>query len=117
MNGACIRMLLARIPGMNFIGALLGAMLGAGILGVTVEFLTYRRQRNVPRVIVTASALGVSVVLSNAARVLMESETYPVPKLFETRYFEASSAVINSISRPLPPSTQTIWCITGRDIG
>lgn len=63
MWGACFALLFARMH-IPFIPALLLTMICTGLLSVTIEFLCYRRLRNVPRVIVTASALGASIVLS-----------------------------------------------------
>ncbi len=79
MWGACFGLLLSRIPGLPFPVILILTMLLAGMLGVLVEYFAYRRLRNVPRVVVTASALGVSIVLSNLARVVVGSETYSLP--------------------------------------
>ena len=77
--------------------ALILTMICTGLLGVILEFLAYRRLRNVPRVVVTASALGASIVLSNLALVLVGAETYSVPPFFETQYFNIGNLVINSL--------------------
>lgn len=98
MWGACIGLLLARLGTLPFPVALVLTMVCTGLIGVSVEFLAYRRLRNVPRVVVTASALGVSIVLSNLARVVVGSETYSVPKFFETQYFQVGdNLVLNSM--------------------
>lgn len=96
MWGACFALIFARLD-IPFPIALLLTMICVGLLGVTVEFLAYRRLRNVPRVVVTASALGTSIVLSNAARVIIGGDTYAVPSFFTTKYFEIGSVVVNSM--------------------
>jgi branched-chain amino acid transport system permease protein len=98
MWGACIGMLFAHIPGMSFPVALIATMICSGLMGVIVEFLAYRRLRKVSRVVVTASALGMSIVLSNLALVLIGSETYSVPKLFKNVIYNiGNKIVINSM--------------------
>lgn len=97
MWGACFALIFARIGNIPFALALILTMICTGLLGVTVEFLAYRRLRNVPRVVVTASALGASIVLSNLARVIVGAETYAVPTFFETKYYNFGSVVINSM--------------------
>jgi branched-chain amino acid transport system permease protein len=48
----------------------LGAMLGAGVLGVTIERFAYRRLRNAPRIAPLITALGVSFFLQSTALLL-----------------------------------------------
>lgn len=97
MWGACFGLIFARMGNIPFLAALVLTMVCTGLLGVTVEFLAYRRLRNVPRVVVTASALGASIVLSNLARVIVGAETYSVPAFFETKYFTVGGLVLNSL--------------------
>jgi branched-chain amino acid transport system permease protein len=54
----------------------LGAMLGAGALGVVVERFAYRPLRNAPRIAPLISALGVSFFLANSALLLTHGERY-----------------------------------------
>lgn len=96
MWGACFALIFARL-GIPFVPALLLTMVCTGLLGVTVEFLAYRKLRKVPRVVVTASALGASIVLSNLARVLIGAETYPIPAFFTPTYFEVGNVVLSSL--------------------
>ena len=97
MLGACFGLIFARMGSIPFPVALILTMICTGLLGVILEFLAYRRLRNVPRVVVTASALGASIVLSNLALVLVGAETYSVPPFFETQYFNIGNLVINSL--------------------
>ena len=70
----------------------LGAMLGAGALGVAIERFAYRPLRDAPRIAPLISALGVSFLLQNSALLLLGADfrTYnsfqlgsPNPELFE----------------------------------
>lgn len=54
----------------------LGAMLGAGVLGVAVERFAYRPLRNAPRIAPLISALGVSFFLENSVLLLTGGNRY-----------------------------------------
>ena len=43
----------------------LGAMIGCGLLGFTIEFLCYRPLRHRPRLVSLITAIGVSLLLEN----------------------------------------------------
>ena len=122
MWGACFALIFARIGNIPFIAALFLTMLCTGTVGVALEFLAYRRLRNVPRVVVTASALGASIVLSNLARVLVGAETYAVPAFFETKYYNIGNVVINSMQFALLGCSLALmlilnWFITSTKYG
>lgn len=122
MWGACFALIFARIGNIPFIAALFLTMLCTGTVGVALEFLAYRRLRNVPRVVVTASALGASIVLSNLARVLVGAETYAVPAFFETKYYSIGNVVINSMQFALLGCSLALmlvlnWFITSTKYG
>jgi branched-chain amino acid transport system permease protein len=98
MWGAFFGLLLARISGMNFFIMLLLTLILSGVLGVLVERIAYKPLRNAPRLVVTTSALGMSIVLSNLARLVIGSETYAVPKIMTFRNIAiGENAVINTI--------------------
>jgi len=94
MWGAFFGLLLARLLGESFILVLILTMLCTGILGIVVERIAYRPLRKAPRLAVTASALGMSIVLSNLARLLIGSETYSLPKLWRIQEFNLGSHVV-----------------------
>lgn len=97
MWGAFIGLFLANFIGGNFLLVLLLTMILTGILGVLVERIAYKPLRKAPRLVVTTSALGMSIILSNLARLLIGSETYPMPKILAVRQIHLGSfAVINS---------------------
>ena len=62
---------------------LLAAMLGAGLLGVTIERFAYRPLRNAPRIAPLISAIGVSFFLQASALLLFSAQfrTYNTPQL------------------------------------
>ncbi|KLU62712.1 high-affinity branched-chain amino acid transport system permease protein LivH [Peptococcaceae bacterium CEB3] len=98
MWGAFFAMFLARFLGGQFLPVLILTMILTGILGVLVERVAYKPLRRAPRLVVTTSALGMSIVLSNLARLLIGSATYPMPKVLAVHDFKlGSSAVINNI--------------------
>jgi branched-chain amino acid transport system permease protein len=53
---------------------LLAAMLGCGILGVTIEQFAYRPLRNAPRIAPLISALGVSILIQNAVQLTLTAQ-------------------------------------------
>lgn len=98
MWGAFFAMFLAHFLGGQFLPVLILTMILTGILGVLVERVAYKPLRRAPRLVVTTSALGMSIVLSNLARLLIGSATYPMPKVLAVHDFKLGpSAVINNI--------------------
>ncbi len=98
MWGAFLGLLMARFIGGHFVFVLVVTMVLTGFLGVAVERVAYRPLRRAPRLVVTTSALGMSIVLSNLARLLIGSETYPIPKILAVRNIHLGpAAVVNTI--------------------
>ncbi|MHB9094381.1 MAG: branched-chain amino acid ABC transporter permease [Eubacteriales bacterium] len=99
MWGAFSGMFVAGMLGKgNFLLVLLLTMIITGVLGVVVERLAYRPLRNAPRLVVTTSAIGMSIVLSNLARLLIGSETFAMPHILKIQeYAIGKNAVINSL--------------------
>lgn len=99
MWGAFIGMFVASsMLGANFIAVLIVTMLITGLLGVVIERFAYKPLRSAPRLVVTTSAIGMSIVLSNLARLLIGSQTFPMPKILKiTTYRVGEMAVINSL--------------------
>ena len=96
MWGAFFGLLTAHFVGPNFIVVLPLTMLLSGVLGVIIERVAYRPLRHAPRLVVTTSAIGVSLILSNLARLLIGSETYPIPKLLAVKEFHLGTALVNT---------------------
>lgn len=98
MWGAFFGLILARVTGINFFAVLLLTMILSAIFGVTVERIAYKPLRKAPRLVVTTSALGMSIVLSNLARLVIGSETYAVPKIMKIKTMTIyGGAIINSL--------------------
>ncbi|ATW27902.1 branched-chain amino acid ABC transporter permease [Candidatus Formimonas warabiya] len=98
MWGAFIGLFLCKVPGFNFPIVLIFTLIFSAIFGILVERIAYRPLRNAPRLVVTTSALGMSIVLSNLARLLIGSETYPVPKILHVNTIAiGNNAVINTL--------------------
>lgn len=64
-----------------FVVALLVAMLASAVLGVVVERVAYRPLRKAPRLAPLISAIGVSIILMNAAAFIFgtKSRSFPYP--------------------------------------
>ena len=96
MWGAFFGLLLARYTGPHFLVILPLVMLLTGLLGAAVEKVAYRPLRKAPRLVVTTSAIGMSIVLSNLALLLIGSETFPLPAMLPVRVFHIGNALINT---------------------
>jgi branched-chain amino acid transport system permease protein len=70
-------------PAVVILLMLLAAMLGCGLLGVTIEWFAYRPLRNSPRIAPLISALGVSILIQNAVQLTLSAQfrVYRVEKL------------------------------------
>jgi branched-chain amino acid transport system permease protein len=82
MVGAFLCFLAGTVLGLPFTPTLLLAMVGAALLGVTIERLAYKPLRNAPRVSAIITALGVGIFLENLT---LAFYPYPqnVPSLLE----------------------------------
>ena len=96
MWGAFFGLFLCR-TGLPFPIVLLLTLILSGLFGILVELIAYKPLRSAPRLVVTTSALGMSIVLSNLARLLIGSETYPVPKILQIQTYTFGNTVINSL--------------------
>jgi branched-chain amino acid transport system permease protein len=71
-------------------GGVVAGMIGAALLGITIERVAYRPLRNrskgskLARVTPLVTALGVSVLLQNLAQLLFTARFRPYPQLFES---------------------------------
>ncbi len=70
-----------------FLAALIPAMLMGGLVAVLMERVAYRplRKAGAPRLAALIAAIGVSLVLSNAARIRYGANATQFPNLLETR--------------------------------
>jgi branched-chain amino acid transport system permease protein len=96
MWGAFFGLMLAHYTGPHFLVVLPLTMLLTGLLGMAVERVAYRPLRKAPRLVVTTSAIGMSIVLSNLALIVMGSETFPMPKILPERVYHIGNALVNT---------------------
>ena len=59
------------LPAVVILLMLLAAMLGCGLLGISIEWFAYRPLRNSPRIVPLISALGVSILIQNAIQLTL----------------------------------------------
>ncbi len=64
-----------------FVGGVLAAMAASAVLGVIIERVAYRPLRRAPRLAPLISAIGVSIILMNAAALIFgtKSRSFPYP--------------------------------------
>ncbi len=88
---------LAALPGVPFWVAILGAMAGAGLLGIVIERVAFRPslKRNADQVYLVLLTLGIGIVLSNGARLVWGADpvVYPTTLTHE---------ILNVAGYPLP---------------
>jgi branched-chain amino acid transport system permease protein len=96
MVGAFLCFLAAVFLELPFLPTLLLAMLGAALLGVTIERLAYKPLRQAPRVSVIITALGVGIFLENFTLAL---SPYPkhIPPLLENTTWNAGGVSFSSL--------------------
>lgn len=73
-------------PILFVIVVVLAGMLVSGLLAVTVERIAYRPLRGAPRLVPLISAIGVSLILQDAARLFMTNFPTSEPLGFNARY-------------------------------
>lgn len=73
----------------------LGCMLFCGLLGVVIERVAYRPLRNAPRLAPLISAIGVSLILENAALIHFGNNNVLVPPVFPDTRLDLNIVTIN----------------------
>jgi branched-chain amino acid transport system permease protein len=73
------------------------AILGAGVLAVTVERMAYRPLRKASRLAPLISAIGVSIFLQNLIQVTVSAQSQPYPTTFAISQFEFLGLQVNSL--------------------
>ena len=76
---------------------LIAAMLGAALLGVSIEFLAYRPVRNAPRLTPLITAIGVSLFLQNAGMLLFSPNPQRYPAILSEVRFELFGVIVTNI--------------------
>jgi branched-chain amino acid transport system permease protein len=73
------------------------AMVGTGVLAVSVERLAYRPLRRAQRLAPLISAIGVSIFLQNIIMLTVGSESQPYPRTMELQQFEFGGIRLNTL--------------------
>jgi branched-chain amino acid transport system permease protein len=80
-----------------FVIVFVGAMLGAGLLAVTVEKIAYKPLRRAPRLAPLISAIGVSIFLQNLIMLLVSAQSQPYPERFAIKQLQFLGLRISSL--------------------
>src|SRR5436190_12908506 len=72
------------------------AMIGCAALGITIERLAYRPLRSSSKLNVLITAIGVSLLLENAAQLFWKANTRPFPTIFPMQTFHAGNVSVSS---------------------
>jgi branched-chain amino acid transport system permease protein len=75
----------------------LGAMVGCGALGVTIERVAYRPVRGTSRLGPLIAALGVSLFIQNAVMLLLGARPRAVPQLIPKQLYHVGGAVFTNV--------------------
>jgi len=102
MVGAYIGYHVAKVIGPRFFPALFIAMVGAALLGVTIEKLAYRPLRNAPRIAALTTAIGVSIFLENAVRKWISPNFLAFPELMERKTYQIGEITFSNIQIIVP---------------
>lgn len=73
------------------------AMMGAGLLAVTIERMAYRPLRRASRLAPLISAIGVSIFLQNLIQVTVSAQSQPYPDTFKISHYEFFGVQVNSL--------------------
>lgn len=79
MLGAFVGFFMATIFNMSFIPLLLVSMIACAVLGMLIDRIAYKPLRNAPRISALITALGMSMFLSNLARVIFGADDKIMP--------------------------------------
>ncbi len=81
----------------DFIVALLSAMIVTALAGMIIEYLAYRPLRNSPRITALITAIGVSYFLENGMSYLFGANTRNFPQVVKQHNFTALGISISNI--------------------
>lgn len=82
MIGAYIAWLCMARFALNPVFAILFAILGCVLLGVSIEKIAYKPLRNSPRISLLITAIGISFLLENAAQMIFRAGAQVIPPFF-----------------------------------
>lgn len=85
MVGAYIAFFAVKNWNVPFVPVLLLAMIGAAVVGFTIEKSAYKPLRAAPRITVLITAIGVSFLLENAGQVILGADPKFFPQIMERK--------------------------------
>jgi branched-chain amino acid transport system permease protein len=96
--GALLAYTLFTWMGVGLLGALLGAFIGTGLLGIVIDYVAFRplRIRQASRLASLITSIGVALILVNLGQILWGSEplSYP-PGMVPLRFFTAGGVTVS----------------------
>lgn len=82
----------------SFVPALLMAMVGCAILGMTIEKIAYKPLRSSPRIVLLITAIAMSLILEHGmATVVVGPNPRPFPPLFKVHQYFIGPIQINNV--------------------
>lgn len=100
MVGAYVLYLVMVQFGLPMWVAMLASIVFCALAGVIIEKVAYQRllSKNVPRISLLITAIGVSIFLQNTAQLIFSSSSKSMPNLFPQVSFESGSLQVNLIT-------------------
>lgn len=96
MLGAYVAFFATTVLKLSFFPALILAMAGAALAGVTIERFAYRPLRQAPKIAVLITAIGVSLFLEYGGMLAVTPQPRTFPTLLPTGIYNIGGVVINS---------------------
>ncbi len=94
MIGAYVAWLCMTRLATNPVIAILAAILGCALLGVTIEKFAYKPLRGSPRISLLITAIGVSFLLENVAQMIFGASAQAIPSFFSARSLDLGAVEI-----------------------
>jgi len=88
MLGAYMALLLVTIGKLNIFWSVLGAMVGAAILGMLIERISFRPLRKVSILAPLISTIGLSIFLRSLAQIVFGAESTRFPVSIKTAFYQ-----------------------------
>jgi branched-chain amino acid transport system permease protein len=88
MLGAYIALLLVTLGHLHIVWALIGSMVGAAILGMLIERVSFRPLRKVSILAPLISTIGLSIFLRSLAQVIFGAESTRFPAGIKTEFYQ-----------------------------
>ena len=98
MLGAFIGYFAVTVFHLPFILALLVAMIGCALIGMTIEKIAYKPLRKSPRIVLLITAMAMSLILEHGmATVVVGPNPRPFPELFKINIIHLGPVQINNV--------------------